>query len=146
MFRALIMILFGAAAFAQGSGKWKVNLEKSKFEPGPGPASETYTFEVSPGGQINTRFWTGRDGRQLTERMVLVFDGKWHPLARQRHADEICTREISDRVVVSSFKRKGTVVLTSTRVVAVDGNTMTITLEGEGVDGRIHNVRVLERQ
>jgi hypothetical protein len=87
-------------------GEWKLNLEKSTFEPGPSPFSETHTYEAAPGGQISTRVWIGRDGRKLTDRIVMIFDDKWHPLAGHRHADEICTREISDHIVVSTFKRR----------------------------------------
>ena len=144
MFRMLFLALLATAAFAQGLGKWKLNPEKSTFDPGPVPASETYIFEAAPGGQIATRFWLGRDGRQVTNRIVLLFDGKWHPLSGERQADEICTREISDRLVVSQFKRKGEVVMTDTRVVSPDGKVTTITFEGTKLDGKFRNVKVLE--
>jgi hypothetical protein len=146
MVQAIFLVLLAAAGHAQGLGKWKLNIEKSSFQPGPGPASETYIYEAAPGGQISTRVRIGRDGRQLTDRIVEIFDGKWYPLAGHRHADEICTREISDHVVVSTFKRKGEVVLACTRVVSPDGKVTTMTLDGMGVEGKIHNVRVLERQ
>ena len=146
MIRAFFLVFFAAAGFAQGLGEWKLNLEKSKFEPGPSPFSETHTYEAAPGGQISTRVWIGRDGRKLTDRIVMIFDDKWHPLAGHRHADEICTREISDHIVVSTFKRKGEVVMTSTRVISTDGKVTTITLDGMGVEGKIHYVRVLEKQ
>ena len=146
MIRAFFLVLFAAAGFAQGLGEWKLNLEKSKFEPGPSPASETHIYEAAPGGQISTRVWIGRDGRKLTDRMVMIFDDKWHPLPGHRHADEICTREISDHIVVSTFKRKGEVVMTSTRVISADGKVITITLDGMGVEGKIHNGRLLEKQ
>ena len=145
MVRAICFVLLAAAGHTQGLGKWKLNLEKSSSQPGPGPASETYTYEAAPGGQISTRVWIGRDGRQVTSRTLLTFDGNWHPLKGHRHADEICTREISDHVVVSTFKRKGQVVLTCTRVISPDGKVTTITLDGMGVEGKIHNVRVLKR-
>ena len=146
MVRAIFLVLWATAGHAQGLGKWKVNLEKSRFEPGPGPASETYIYEAARGGQISIRVWIGRDGRHVTSRTLLTFDGNWHPLKGHRHADEICIREISDHVVVSTFKRKGEVVLTSTRVISADGKVTTMTLDGVGVEGKIHNVRVLERQ
>jgi hypothetical protein len=146
MVRTILLALVAAAAFAQGLGKWKVNLAKSSYDPGPPPVSETYTFEAAPGGEISTRVWIGRDGQHVTNRTVLNFDGKWYPFAGHRHADEICTREISDHIVVSSFKRKGQVVLTGTRVISDDGKVITMVLDGTGVDGKIHTVRVLERQ
>jgi hypothetical protein len=146
MIRVAIILLFAATGFTQGLGRWKVNLSKSTYKPGPPPLSETYTYEKAPGGQIITRVWAGRDGRHVTERLVLIFDGKWYPVAGLRHADEICSRQISDRIVVCLFKRKGEVVLTSTRVVAEDDKAVTITLDGMGVNGKIHNVRILDRQ
>jgi len=146
MIRAFFLVFFAAAGFAQGLGEWKLNVEKSKFEPGPSPASETHTYEATPGGQISTRVWIGRDGRKLTDHMVIIFDDNWHPLSGHRHADEICTREISDHIVVSTFKRKGEVVMTSTRVISADGKVTTITLDGMGVEGKIHTVRPLEKQ
>jgi hypothetical protein len=145
MLRTAIVIVMAAAGIAQ-EGKWKVNLTKSTYDPGPSPVSETYAYADVPGGQICTRVWIGRDGKHVTERIALIADGKWYPVSGLRHADEICTRQISDHVVVCLFKRKGDVVLTSTRVVSDDGKAITITLDGTGVDGRIHNVRILERQ
>jgi len=146
MVRTASLIFLAAAGFAQGLGKWKVNLAKSSYSPGPPPVSETYTFEAVPGGVISTRVWIGGDGRHLTDRTVLKFDGKWYSLTGHRHADEICTREITDHVVVSTFKRKGQVVLTSTRVISDDGKIITMTFDGLRVDGKTHTVRVLERQ
>ena len=40
MVRVFFLVLLAAAGFAQGLGKWKLNLENSKLEPGAGPASE----------------------------------------------------------------------------------------------------------
>ena len=51
---------------------------------------------------------------------------------------------ISDRLVVSQFKRKGEVVMTDTRVVSPDGKVTTITFEGTKLDGKFRNVKVLE--
>ena len=146
MFRSFVFVFVAATGLAQVSGKWKVNLEKSSYDPGPPPVSETYTFDAAPGEEISTRVWIGRDGRHMTDRTVMKFDGKCYPFREHRHADEICTREISDHVVVSTFKRKGEVVLTSTRVVSDDGKVITLILDGMRVDGKTQTVRVLERQ
>jgi hypothetical protein len=35
MIRLFLLVLLEVAGFAQGLGEWKLNLEKSKFEPGP---------------------------------------------------------------------------------------------------------------
>ena len=76
MVRAFLLVLFATVGLAQGLGEWKLNLEKSEFEPGPSPASETHTYEAAPGGQISTRVWIGREGRKLTDRMKMIFDDK----------------------------------------------------------------------
>ena len=82
MVQAIFLVLLAAAGHAQGLGKWKLNIEKSSFQPGPGPASETYIYEAAPGGQISTRVRIGRDGRQLTDRIVEIFDPKNSSCAR----------------------------------------------------------------
>ena len=53
---------------ASGMGSWKLNVEKSKFSPGPAPKGITTKFE--PAGYTTTVKGTTAKGEPIDHRMV----------------------------------------------------------------------------
>jgi hypothetical protein len=64
------------------SGTWKLNLEKSKITPGPGPKSATLTIAVL-GDNVKTSFEEveGDDSRVGYEYSATYDDGKDYPIS-----------------------------------------------------------------
>jgi hypothetical protein len=81
-------VVFGTTlpqpGFTQGTpliGTWKLNLEKSKYSPGPAPKSGTTTFEVAGLGLRITAEGIDAEGKPTkTDFGEILFDGKSYPV------------------------------------------------------------------
>src|SRR5271169_4475733 len=72
-----------APAFAQNNpavGTWKLNLEKSKYNPGPAPKSLTRTLEAQ-GDNVKYSFeGVSAEGTAVAYSFTMTFDGKDYPI------------------------------------------------------------------
>ncbi len=121
-------------------GTWKLNVAQSKFDPGPGPKSETVTIseqqtqvqEVGPDGKDISWSFTpsgdsavpiqGMDGSTVVEKRI---DG--------RHTEHTWK--------MTNFKGTGHAVLSK------DGKTVTYRMTGTNDDGKpVHNLMIFEKQ
>jgi hypothetical protein len=125
-------------------GTWKLNVAKSKFDPGPAPRNETRTFEAAPEGIKATIDFTAADGSgfggpsSLYERAGGIF-------TTEPEVDEI-TRVGSREYRIANL-RSGKVVGGQTAILSEDGMVMTIkkTRTFPFIE-ILHDVRVFERQ
>src|SRR5205807_3200198 len=62
-------------------GTWKLNVAKSKYNPGPAPQSQTLKVEVSGKGEKITSEVVSADGKRTTSTYTANFDGKDYPLS-----------------------------------------------------------------
>ena len=139
------------AAFAQMNplavGTWKLNLARSKYDPGPPPMSQTLTYERSGDGQKLTNQTVGADGTRTTQGYKANHDGKDYPRTGSGYADTIALRRIDLYTVEETLKRADRVVTTVRQVVSKDGKVMTFTVTGANASGQpIHNVLVYDKQ
>jgi hypothetical protein len=128
-------------------GTWKLNLEKSKYSPGPPP--KALTVKVEPSGQGEKVSTEGVDaqGARTATGYTANFDGKDNPLTGSPNADTVSLKRIDARTTVRTDKKGGKEVLTLTRVVSQDGKTMTVTVKGTDAQGQtVNNVIVFEKQ
>src|SRR5882762_1120258 len=89
--RTILIAGFSAALFnmaapqvglAQTSpliGKWKLNLDKSKFSPGPPPKSQTLNFEGAGQDLKDTAETIDAHGQATKVVLMHIYDGKPHP-------------------------------------------------------------------
>src|SRR5258706_10477678 len=81
---AVILLFFSFFLVARAAddphvGIWKLNLEKSKFNPGPLPRSRTVTIvPFGDGVKLRTEEITA-EGKQRTVEYSATYDGKEHP-------------------------------------------------------------------
>ena len=75
-------------------GTWKLNVEKSKYSPGPAPKSLTAKFEPAGKGVKATTEGVGADGKPIATEYVTNWDGKDAPLKGSALADTISLRRI----------------------------------------------------
>ena len=61
-------------------GKWKLNVEKSKFVPGPGPKSLTRTVEAEGEKVKFTYEGEAADGAPISYTFTVAYDGKDYPI------------------------------------------------------------------
>jgi hypothetical protein len=129
-------------------GTWKLNTEKSKYSPGPGPKEATVKFEQD-GDKIH-RVLTGTngDGAPLNEDSSIPWDGKEH-LVTTPPAPPImvAVTELNPHTLHVLVKQEGKLIDTIHVVASKDGKTVTATDTGVNEKGeKVHNVEILEKQ
>jgi len=81
---ALIGLAFSSAALAKEKapyvGTWKLNLAKSKYDPGPMPKSATDVNTEVSGAMTSVQEWVDADGKASHVEWTAKFDGKAYPV------------------------------------------------------------------
>jgi hypothetical protein len=130
-----LVLFVGTTLFSQASsnprlGVWKLNVQKSKFDPaiGPAPQSEIRTYEAESGGKTKATFVTvDAKGVKSTRGYTAAYDGKDYPYAGNPNADTLAltgTAYVTDAVL----KKAGKVVQLVHNVMATDGKSFTLTI------------------
>ena len=137
-------VVFGADMF---SGTWKVNVAKSKFDPGPGLKEQIVTFQVVGTDWKVVVDSTSADGKTTHSEWIGKFDGKDYPMKGDPNIDTRSFKKVDD-YTLDIIAKKGSKVLTTTRTVYnKDGKTRVSTQTGVDAQGRqIHNTIVSEKQ
>ena len=129
-------------------GTWKLNVAKSKYDPGPAPQSQTLKVEASGKGEKVTSEAVASDGKRTTTTYTANFDGKDYPLTGSTlGADKVSLKRINARTTERTDKKDGKVITTIRRVVSADGKTMNVTVKGTNAEGKpVNNIVVFEKQ
>lgn len=128
-------------------GSWKLNLEKSKYSPGPPPASETVTYQSAGQGVKYSVTQVDAEGKSTHLEGSLIYDGKDYPAGGTQDYDTVATRRIDRYTGETARKKNGKVVQTVIRTISRDAKTLTLTTKGVDVRGEsINNVAVYDRK
>ncbi|HEX2457815.1 MAG TPA: hypothetical protein VHI99_29225 [Vicinamibacterales bacterium] len=145
------LIVLPAAVSAQSQpepsiGTWKLNVEKSKYSPGPGPKSTTVVIKPD-GDKIQVTVKTiAATGSAATTEYSYRLDGRDYPVIGSSDYDTVALKG-SGSTVEGIRKKAGKVVQNYKRVISGDGKTMTVTTTGtNGLGQTINNVAVYEKQ
>ncbi len=149
------LIVVTLVAVAQPSdpwvGTWKLNLAKSKFNPGPPPKSNTLRIEpVAGGGQKHSFDGVNARGQTAHSERVTKVDGSEVPVQAALPAPTTVDTNIIRRIDGRSYevvnKVDGKLTTTSRIVVSGDGKTMIQTTTGKNAQGvTVNNTVVWER-
>jgi hypothetical protein len=147
VFAALVSMAVLAQAPDPQVGTWKLNVEKSKYSPGPAPKSSTTKIEAVGEGRKWTVDQQQTDGSTNHWEYTTNLDGKDTPvIGNNPNADTIAVTRINDMIQLVS-KKGGKVTTTQMSVVSTDGKTRTVTTSGTNPAGQlVSNVSVFERQ
>ena len=130
-----------------GMGTWKLNVEKSKYSPGPAPKSLTATFEAAGKGQKLKTVGVNADGSPSATEYTAEYDGKDYPIKGSPVADTVSLVRTDAHTYVRTDKKNGKVVQTLTRVLGNDNKTFTVAVKGATPKGEpINNMLVFEKQ
>jgi hypothetical protein len=148
---ALAISALSTSLAAQASdpiiGTWKLNVAKSKYNPGPPPKSVTATFEAAGESVRVVAKGVGAQGNPTETEYTASYDGKDYPVTGSPDYDTVSLKRINARTVEITRKKGGKVVQTVRRVLSKDGKRFTTTVTGTNAKGqKIHNVNVFERQ
>jgi len=149
-FAAVVLLIPSPrSAFAQSDpliGTWKLNLTKSKFNPGPPPRSSTMHYEPFGKGFRDTVTGVDAQGKPTTSVFMMFYDGKFYPTTGVIGYDASAFTRVDDHTVTYIRTLAGKVVATGTRALSQDGKTLTFTGTGTTAKGRQNNVSVYDKQ
>jgi hypothetical protein len=129
-------------------GTWKLNLAKSKYDPGPPPTSETVVIEAwETDGIKSTATGALPDGTSVTGRWSAHYDGKDYKLMGNPDFDTIAYKRVDANTVAFTGKKGGKVAATGTAVVSNNGKMRTVTGAGTNAKGqKVNIVGVYDKQ
>ena len=146
---AIVFCFAASGAFAADvfSGNWKLNLAKSKYDPGPPPKGPNFSkIEAIPGGLKFTNDGVNAEGKPMHNEWSGKFDGKDNPVKGDPNRDTVALRKIDDYTIEVTNKKDGKVTTTIRAVFSRDGKTRTNTTTGTNLKGiKVNNVTVFEK-
>jgi hypothetical protein len=149
---SVLVVLAGSLVQAQNNplvGTWKLNVEKSKYDPGPAPKSLTRTVVAQGDGVKYTFEGVGADGKPLSYSFSVNFDGQDNPVSGSMPGgvDTISAKRTDANHYVATTKKGGKVLGTAKVEVSKDGKTTTVESTGSNASGaKTHDVQVYEKQ
>ena len=144
---AIAIISLPAHASDPLAGTWELNLEKSKYSPGPPPKSQTRTYEVT--GQQVKMISKSIDakGNEIVHQFSAMRDGKDYPFEGWAIADTVSLTPVDTFTMTVTQKKAGEVVVTGTNVISKDGKTMTISIKFTTPTGQqVDNLMVFDKR
>ena len=131
-------------------GTWKLNVEESKFRPGPPPRSTVTTIEPWEDGMKYTVDAVTSDGEERHIEWRARFDGKDNPVTGNPYVDTNAVKRISRRSFRIVAKKDGKVTMITTTVISADGSKRIATAVEKNEQltqgDTIKNVAVFDRQ
>ncbi len=149
---ALLAIAGSSALRAQSNplvGTWKLNVTKSKFDPGPAYKSLTRTVEAQGDGVKYTFDGIAADGKPISYGFSVQFDGKDNPISGSipNGADTISAKRTDANHYVATLKKGDKLIGTSKVTVSKDGKVTTVDSTGTTATGaKAHDVQVYDKQ
>ena len=145
--RVLAFVCFAAVVaaplFAQDNpflGTWKLNVAKSKFEPGPAPKSLTRTITAEGGGAKYSFEGVAADGSPVSYSFVTNYDGKDASVTgtgTPGGADAITLKRIDAHKTEGALKKGGKEIGKVVAEVSKDGKVATVKAKGKTTDGKV---------
>jgi hypothetical protein len=153
-FVAIAVLAFAGSSVLQAQtnplvGTWKLNVTKSKFDPGPAPKSLTRTIVAQGDGVKYTFEGVAADGKPIAYGFTATFDGKDNAVtgSAPSGADAISAKRIDSHHYVATQKKGDKVVATSKVEVSKDGKVTTVDATGTTASGaKSHDVQVYDKQ
>ena len=129
-------------------GTWKLNLAKSRFDPGPAPASQTRIYEATPDASTKVTILTKTaSGETQMRGSTYKEDGTPHAVSGSQNYDAAATTRISPLQAKDTLTRSVQIVGQLIRVESNDHKVMRITLTFTTPSGQSeHDVLVYDRQ
>lgn len=144
----LLCFLAGAMCFASDAliGTWKLNDAKSKIAAGT-PKNTTVVYEAAGDSIKVTIDGNAPDGTPTHSEWTGKFDGKDYPSTGNPNEDMRSAKQIDDHTLHVISKKGGKVVLTAHVVVAADGKSRTVTVNGTDAKGKKYkSIAVYDKQ
>jgi hypothetical protein len=116
-------------------GTWKLNEAKSKIAAGA-PKNTTVVYEAAGDDVKVTTEGTDSSGNPTHSEWTGKYDGKYYPVTGDANVDSRSVKKVNDHTLAASNKKGDTVVSTGRIVVAPDGKSRTLTMNGTNAAGK----------
>jgi len=131
-----------APAYAQTNpavGTWKLNVEKSKYNPGPAPKSMTRTLAAQGENVLYSFEGVSAEGTGIAYSFTVAFDGKESPITGSMPggADAITIKRTDANTFEATLTKAGKVIGSAKSEISKDGKVTTVTAQGTDGDGRV---------
>jgi len=149
---ALLVVVGSCTLRAQNNplvGTWKLNVTKSKYDPGPAPKSLTRTVEAQGDGVKYTFDGVAADGSAISYSFSVQFDGKDNPISGSMPAgaDTVAATRTDANHFVATLKKGGKVLGTSKVAISSDGKVTTVEATATTASGaKMHETQVYDKQ
>ena len=147
---AILILAVASTLLAQNPalGTWKLNVDKSKYNPGPAPKSMTRTLEAQGDKVKHTYQGVAADGSAISYSFTAAYDGKDYPITGSAPggADSISITQSAPGSFEAHLKKGGETVLISHVKVSADGKVTTIGQISPDGKGAVKNIIVYEKQ
>jgi hypothetical protein len=141
-------LLFAAQPQFSGAdrvlGTWVLVVQKSKYNPGPAPKSQTRTYQAHPEGVKATIRTVYANGHSSDIQYAAKYDSVEYPVLGSVDSDTITLKRVDEFTAEASLGHGGKVIGVAKRVISSDGKTMTITYKGISEGKQVDNVSVYE--
>jgi len=128
-------------------GTWKLNVAKSKFNPGPAPKGFTVIIQAQDDGVKYVLNGTEADGKAMHQEWAVKYDGKDYPITGDPTSDTYAFRKVDAKTYDVVGKKGGKAVVKIREVFSTDGRSITVTEEGKNEKGEgFKNVFIVEKQ
>ena len=129
-------------------GTWKLNVEKSKYTPGPGPKSQTLTWKPSATGfDFTVETVSLKSGQTFQQRASGNLEGKPYAFKGSIQSGMRTTKWIDTFTLEEVDTVDGEVTNSKTAVISKDGKILTVTTKGVNAQGQpTNNATVYEKQ
>ena len=125
-------------------GAWELDLARSTFSPGPPPRGEIRSYQEEHEGIKAIILTTNPDGSKTRMEYVASFNIPTAVVTGSQQTDAIRLKIVDPYTAEGNLSYQGRSVGRTRRVVAKDGQTMTITLDRTAPTA-VHNVFVYKR-
>jgi hypothetical protein len=145
----LVTAFIGGAALAQNeaiNGTWKLNVAKSKYDPGPGPKSQTIVISGTDAARKIVVDLTPQNGNAVHWEVSGGPGTQLPVVGTNANADHYVFSRINATTLEAQYFREGKPTIKQTAVVSADGRTLTVTGTGTDAQGRtVNNVAVYDK-
>src|SRR5947207_222501 len=147
--RVVVMLVPALAALALLAqtqeafyGLWKVDLNNSKYSPGPAPKSNMKKYEPWKDGFKATQDMVTAKGEKVHVEVIAKVDGKDYPGTGSPDADTYAFKKLDARTYEVTQKKDGKVTIVAKMVVAPDGKSRSIVQTGKNAKGEPVNNQI----
>ena len=142
-----IMVSTGQAQIDPQLGTWVLDPDRSSYDPGPAPRSQTVIYTQIGRGVRVTGQGLSAENKPVRTEFSYSFDGREHPARGFADWDSVKARQINPNTIEYTRFLKGEEMQVVTRTISPDGRTATVRVKGvDAQDRKVDNTQIYTKK